>query len=113
MNFFLGLLTGLAAGVVSYLLFVSSSRKSVVVTPVAPAETDESKEAVNVEWLLLIRDAVNSLSVGVVVIGTDGKVIFRNKLAESVTGVVHSDVLVEEVVEQHLTAALNCRFHCL
>jgi hypothetical protein len=49
MNFFLGLLTGLAAGVVSYLLFVSSSRKSVVVTPVAPAETDESKEEVNVE----------------------------------------------------------------
>ncbi len=107
MNFFLGLLTGLAAGVVSYLLFVSASKKSVVVIPVAPAETDESKEAVNVEWLLLIRDAVNSLSVGVVVIGTDGKVIFRNKLAESVTGVVHSDVLVEEVVEQHLTAALN------
>ena len=78
-----------------------------MVTPVAPAETDESKEEVNVEWLVLIRDAVNSLSVGVVVIGTDGKVIFRNKLAESVTGVVHSDVLVEEVVEQHLTAALN------
>ena len=85
MNFFLGLLTGLAAGVVSYLLFVSSSRKSVVVTPVVPTETDESKEEVNVEWLVLIRDAVNSLSVGVVVIGTDGKVIFRNKLAESVT----------------------------
>ena len=107
MNFFLGLLTGLAAGVVSYLLFVSSSRKSVVVSPDVPTETDESKEEINVEWLVLIRDAVNSLSVGVVIIGTDGKVIFRNKLAESVTGVVHSDVLVEEVVEQHLTAALN------
>jgi hypothetical protein len=52
MNFFLGLLTGLAAGVVSYLLFVSASKKSVVVIPVAPAETDKSKEAVNVEWLL-------------------------------------------------------------
>lgn len=107
MNFFLGLLTGLAAGVVSCLLFVSASKKSVVVIPDVATETDESKEAVNVEWLLLIRDAVNSLSVGVVVIGSDGKVIFRNKLAESVTGVVHSDVLVEEVVEQHLTAALN------
>jgi two-component system sensor histidine kinase SenX3 len=42
-----------------------------------------------------------------VVVGTDGKVIFRNKLAESVTGVIHSDVLVEEVVEQHLSVALS------
>ena len=106
MNFALGLLTGLAAGVVSYLLFVAASKNSTVVAEQATsAKEDQSNE--NLESLLLIRDALNSLSVGVVVVGGDGTVIFRNQLAESVTGVVHSDVLVEEVVEQHLSAALN------
>lgn len=107
MSFLLGLLVGLAAGVVSYLLFAASSRKSSVIVDNADSGAEEVQPNENIESLLLIRDAVNSLSVGVVVVGTDGKVIFRNKLAESVTGVIHSDVLVEEVVEQHLSVALS------
>ncbi len=107
MIFVLGLLSGLAAGVVSYLLFVASSKNNSVVIAEQATSVDDEQPNENLESLLLIRDAVNSLSVGVVVVGTDGTVIFRNKLAESVTGVVHSDVLVEEVVEQHLSAALN------
>lgn len=107
MSFLLGLLVGLAAGVVSYLLFAASSRNSAVTVNNTDSGSEEVQPTENFESLLLIRDAVNSLSVGVVVVGTDGKVIFRNKLAESVTGVVHSDVLVEEVVEQHLSVALN------
>ena len=100
MSFLLGLLVGLAAGVVSYLLFAASSRKSSVIVNNADSGAEEVQPNEDIESLLSIRDAVNSLSVGVVVVGTDGKVIFRNKLAESVTGVIHSDVLVEEVVEQ-------------
>jgi two-component system sensor histidine kinase SenX3 len=107
MSFLLGLLVGLAAGIVSYLLFAASSRKSSVIVDKADSGAEEVQPNENIESLLLIRDAVNSLSVGVVVVGTDGKVIFRNKLAESVTGVIHSDVLVEEVVEQHLSVALS------
>jgi two-component system, OmpR family, sensor histidine kinase SenX3 len=52
-----------------------------------------------------LRDAVNSLTVGVVVAGTDGTVIFRNSLALGLTGAVHSDVLVDEAIEAHLSAA--------
>ena len=107
MSFLLGLLVGLAAGVVSYLLFAASSRNSAVIVNNTDSGSEEVQPTENFESLLLIRDAVNSLSVGVVVVGTDGKVIFRNKLAESVTGVIHSDVLVEEVVEQHLSVALS------
>ncbi len=107
MSFLLGLLVGLAAGVVSYLLFAASSRNSAVTVNNTDSGSEEVQPTENIESLLLIRDAVNSLSVGVVVVGTDGKVIFRNKLAESVTGVIHSDVLVEEVVEQHLSVALS------
>jgi two-component system sensor histidine kinase SenX3 len=106
-SFLLGLLVGLAAGVVSYLLFAASSRNSAVIVNNTDSGSEEVQPTENFESLLLIRDAVNSLSVGVVVVGTDGKVIFRNKLAESVTGVIHSDVLVEEVVEQHLSVALS------
>jgi two-component system sensor histidine kinase SenX3 len=106
-SFLLGLLVGLAAGVVSYLLFAASSRNSAVIVNNTDSGSEEVQPTENIESLLLIRDAVNSLSVGVVVVGTDGKVIFRNKLAESVTGVIHSDVLVEEVVEQHLSVALS------
>lgn len=107
MSFLLGLLLGLAAGVVSYLLFAASSRKRSIVVSDANVGVEEIQLNENIESLLSIRDAVNSLGVGVVVIGADGKVIFRNKLAESVTGVIHSDVLVEEVVEQHLLIAVN------
>jgi len=55
------------------------------------------------------RDAVNSLTVGVVVAGADGTVIFRNSLALGLTGAVHSDVLVDEAVEVHLSGALAGR----
>lgn len=107
MSFLLGLLLGLAAGVVSYLLFAASSRKRSIVVSDANVGVEEIQLNENIESLLSIRDAVNSLGVGVVVVGADGKVIFRNKLAESITGVIHSDVLVEEVVEQHLLIAVN------
>ena len=107
MSFLLGLLVGLAAGIVSYLLFAASARNSSVIVTNADSVAEEVQPNEDIESLLLIRDAVNSLSVGVVVVGADGKVNFRNKLAESVTGVIHADVLVEEVVEQHLSIALK------
>jgi len=56
-----------------------------------------------------LRDAVNSLTVGVVVADADGTVIFRNTLALGLTGAVHSDVLVDEAVEVHLSGALAGR----
>lgn len=107
-TFVVGVLIGLAIGVVSYLVFVSISKDQRTVA--APSDSVfASVPDEDLDSLKLIREAVNSLSVGVVVISTDGKVIFRNDLAASVTGTVHSDVLVEEVVEQHLTAALQGR----
>ena len=107
MSFVLGLLIGLAVGVVSYLLFVSTSREIPNIS--APEATSDiaTREAEKLGALLQIQDAIHSLSVGVVIVDAKGVVTFRNKLAESVTGVIHSDVLVEEVVEQHLFASLN------
>ena len=102
MSFVLGLLLGLAVGVVSYLLFVSTSREIPNISIPETTSDIEAREAEKLGALLQIQDAIHSLTVG-----AKGVVTFRNKLAESVTGVIHSDVLVEEVVEQHLFASLN------
>jgi two-component system sensor histidine kinase SenX3 len=107
MSFVLGLLLGLAVGIVSYLLFVSTSRETSIVATPESTSGIETREAEKIEALLQIQDAIHSLSVGVVIVDAKGVVTFRNKLAESVTGVIHSDVLVEEVVEQHLKIALS------
>lgn len=71
----------------------------------AEVESNDAEEA----FAEIFRDAVNSLSVGVVVAGADGTVIFRNTLALGLTGAVHSDVLVDEAVEVHLSGALARR----
>jgi len=107
MSFVLGLLIGLAVGVVSYLLFVSTSREIPNISTPETTSDIETREVEKFGALLQIQDAIHSLSVGVVIVDAKGVVTFRNKLAESVTGVVLSDVLVEEVVEQYLSAALN------
>ena len=80
------------------LLSVSQDEKAAV----------ESNDAEKV-FAETLRDAVNSLTVGVVVAGADGTVIFRNTLALGLTGAVHSDVLVDEAVEVHLSGALAGR----
>ena len=98
---------GLAVGVVSYLLFVSTSREIPNISIPETTSDSEAREAEKLGALLQIQDAIHSLTVGVVIVDAKGVVTFRNKLAESVTGVIHSDVLVEEVVEQHLFASLN------
>ena len=107
MSFVLGLMIGLAVGVVSYLLFVSTSREIPNISIPETTSDIEAREAEKLGALLQIQDAIHSLTVGVVIVDAKGVVTFRNKLAESVTGVIHSDVLVEEVVEQHLFASLN------
>jgi two-component system sensor histidine kinase SenX3 len=107
MSFVLGLLLGIAVGVVSYLLFISTSREIPKISIPETTADIEAREADKLGALLQIQDAIHSLSVGVVIVDAKGVVTFRNKLAESVTGVIHSDVLFEEVFEQHLFASLN------
>lgn len=82
----------------------------------ANALSDSQEEKVRVKssdaekaFAETFRDAVNSLTVGVVVAGADSTVIFRNSLALGLTGAVHSDVLVDEAVEVHLSGALAGR----
>jgi two-component system sensor histidine kinase SenX3 len=50
-------------------------------------------------------DVLNSLRLGVVIVGADGNELFRNEAASEVTGMRHADVLVDEVVERLIRAA--------
>ena len=100
---------GIAAGV----LVNNFLRRSDGVAKLSSASQDERAEVESNDaekaFAETFRDAVNSLTVGVVVAGADGTVIFRNTLALGLTGAVHSDVLVDEAVEVHLSGALAGR----
>ena len=99
-----------AFGVVAGVLVNNFLRRSDGVAKVLSVSQDEraAVESNDAEkaFAETLRDAVNSLTVGVVVAGADGTVIFRNALALGLTGAVHSDVLVDEAVEVHLSGAL-------
>jgi two-component system sensor histidine kinase SenX3 len=56
---------------------------------------------------VLLEQAVDALGVGVVVASAEGEIVFRNAIANGLTGALHSDVLVEEAVEVHLRGALD------
>lgn len=106
MNWVVVFAVGIAAGV----LVNTFLRRSDGVAKVLSVSQDEraAVESTDTEkaFAETLRDAVNSLTVGVVVAGADGTVIFRNALALGLTGAVHSDVLVDEAVEVHLSGAL-------
>ncbi len=100
---------GIAAGVLVNNFFRRSDSVAKVLSVSqderAAVESNDAEKA----FAETLRDAVNSLTVGVVVADADGTVIFRNTLALGLTGAVHSDVLVDEAVEVHLSGALAGR----
>ena len=100
---------GIAAGVLVNNFFRRSDSVAKVLSVSqderAAVESNDAEKA----FAETLRDAVNSLTVGVVVADADGTVIFRNSLALGLTGAVHSDVLVDEAVEVHLSGALAGR----
>ena len=76
------------------------------VTPPARVSVNELGEDDN-DVTLQVRAALDSLTVGVVVVAANGAVVFRNVLARGLTGAVHADVLVDEAVDVHLRGALD------
>ena len=57
----------------------------------------------------LLRAALDALPVGVVYADAAGLVMVRNQAAENTTGVRHGDILVDEAVDQALSAAAQGR----
>ena len=54
-----------------------------------------------------VREALDSLSVGVVVASPSGDIVFRNGMARGLTGAVHSDVLVEEAIDENRVLGID------
>ena len=97
----LAFVLGLALGVVvATVVARSRARRS-------PAVLSARPEPVAVEPSLPLREALDSLSVGVVLADRSGRVLFHNRMAAGLTGARHADVLVDEAVEHHLRAAVN------
>ena len=55
----------------------------------------------------VIVAALDALPSGVVIADRDGKTLFKNSAARSISGVRHIDVLVDETVESMVTTAVN------
>ncbi|MFM8562851.1 MAG: sensor histidine kinase [Acidimicrobiia bacterium] len=75
------------------------SRQQPILLPIEPVE--------ETPVIPEVREALDSLTVGVVVASPEGEIVFRNGVARGLTGAVHSDVLVEEAIEVHLLGALD------
>lgn len=111
MTFVVGLAFGLLFGLVSALVAVRlgvwspvASRRvstSAGVTGANPTGVEPAASSATVE------EALDSLSIGVVIAGTDGDVVYRNVVARGLTGSLSADVLIDEAIEVHLKRALD------
>lgn len=73
------------------------------------SETSTEGGAPQGELDVLVKAALDALSIGVVIASRSGEVVYRNQTARGLTGSVHSDVLVDEAVDIHLRAAVSGR----
>lgn len=83
---------------------IERRRHGQIVSTVSSATSSERGESTGD---VLLEQAVDALGVGVVVASAEGEIVFRNAIANGLTGALHSDVLVEEAVEVHLRGALD------
>ncbi|MFM7755563.1 MAG: sensor histidine kinase [Actinomycetota bacterium] len=52
-------------------------------------------------------EALASIAIGVVIADDDGAIVYRNGKAETPSGAMHSDLLIDEAVERHVRSALG------
>lgn len=78
------------------IVFVQRRKRNLGVLPEVSAQQQVDTHAERDETL----NVLDALPLGVVVVGSDGREVFRNKAAAEVTGMRHVDVLVEEVIER-------------
>ena len=74
------------------------------VNQIAPPTPVAAEEPISEQSETL--DVLNALSLGVVVVDSSGTETFRNRAAGEVTGMRHADLLVNEVIERLIRAAL-------
>ena len=108
MSFVLGVVVGLGLALLVAVPFLKSRfRNRVRNLEKAASERTNDAMARFENTSSLIRTALDSLTVGVVVASAKGEVLFRNRVASGMTGALHADVLVDEAVDVHLRGALS------
>ena len=108
MSFVLGVVIGVVITTV-VLVPVLRSRSDSRIRSVELTASERTNDAVArfENTSSLIRTALDSLTVGVVVASAEGEVLFRNRVASGLTGALHADVLVDEAIDVHLRGALS------
>ncbi len=108
MSFVLGVVIGVVIAT-AVLVPVLRSRSDSRIRSVELTASERTNDAVArfENTSSLIRTALDSLTVGVVVASAEGEVLFRNRVASGLTGALHADVLVDEAIDVHLRGALS------
>ena len=108
MSFVLGVVIGVVIAT-AVLVPVLRSRSDSRIRSVELTASERTNDAVArfENTSSLIRTALDSLTVGVVVASAEGEILFRNRVASGLTGALHADVLVDEAIDVHLRGALS------
>ena len=84
---------------------IGRRRSAQHVFPAPRVESSDETTDVDVPF----AEALDSITIGLVIASPAGDIIYRNSQARTPTGAVHSDLLVEEAVERHVHLTLNGR----
>lgn len=94
--------------IVAVLVIVMSARSRGRTTKVAAPTMESNVEpGSDVADLADLTDVLDALTLGVVVVGSDGSEIVRNRSASELTGTLHADVLLNASAYKLLEAALG------
>lgn len=99
------LLIGIALGVLGVLLLGRVRDRGVVGIVSDPASGDSTVDGSSSPRFL--SDVLDALTIGVVVASADGEIVYRNAGATGLTRAAHSEVLVDEAVDNYVRAAVG------
>lgn len=71
--------------------------------PAPSTETPRQAVVPNIPF----TEALASIDIGVVIADDDGAIVYRNSKAETPSGAMHSDLLIDEAVERHVRSAIG------
>lgn len=76
---------------------------------VGESGTLEDRRPADLDGTRFLADVLDALTIGVVVASPEGGIVYRNAGATGITRAAHSEVLVEEAVDNYVRAAIGGR----
>lgn len=106
----IGLILGLVVGIaVSFAVFAVRVRRASGVDQPRTQGGQAGEVGASRESSAFLADVLDALTIGVVVASPEGEIVYRNARATGLTRAAHSEVLVDEAVDNYVSAAVGGR----